>query len=116
MIIGTAGTAIAIWCVYTFASVGRGTPAPFDPPKRLVITGPYYYVRNPMYMAAGFALGGIALFYESMMLLLYTGLFFLATHLFVVWYEEPTLRRTFDQEYNVYSRKVRRWWPGGWKI
>jgi protein-S-isoprenylcysteine O-methyltransferase Ste14 len=109
--IGAAGAAIALWCIVSFASIGRGTPAPFDPPRRLVVQGPYRFVRNPMYIGAGLALAGAALFYESLPLLVYTGLFFLATHLFVVWYEEPTLRRTFGQEYEAYCRQVRRWWP-----
>ena len=111
MVIGAAGAAVALWCVFTFTSIGRGTPAPFDPPRRLVIRGPYRFVRNPMYIGAGLALAGAALFYESLPLLGYTGFFFLATHLFVVWYEEPTLRRTFGQEYEAYCRQVRRWWP-----
>jgi len=111
MVIGVAGAAVAVWCIFTFASIGRGTPAPFDPPRRLVIQGPYRFVRNPMYIGAGLALASAALLYESLPLLGYTGLFFLATHLFVVWYEEPTLRRTFGQEYEAYCRRVRRWWP-----
>jgi len=111
MIIGAAGSAVALWCIFTFASVGRGTPAPFDPPRRLVIQGPYRFVRNPMYIGAGLALAGAALFYESLPLLGYTGLFFLATHVFVVWYEEPALRRTFGQEYEAYCGRVGRWWP-----
>lgn len=109
--IGAAGAVVALWCIVIFAFVGRGTPAPFDPPRRLVIQGPYRFVRNPMYMGAGLALASAALFYESLPLLGYTGLFFLATHVFVVWYEEPTLRRTFGQEYEAYCRQVRRWWP-----
>jgi protein-S-isoprenylcysteine O-methyltransferase Ste14 len=111
MVIGAAGAAVALWCVFTFASIGRGTPAPFDPPRRLVIQGPYRFVRNPMCIGAGLALASAALFYESLPLLGYAGLFFLTTHLFVVWYEEPTLRQIFRQEYEAYCRKVRRWWP-----
>lgn len=111
MVIGAAGAAVALWCIFTFASIGRGTPAPFDPPRRLVIQGPYRFVRNPMYIGAGLALGSAALFYESLPLLGYAGLFFLATHLFVLWYEEPTLLRTFGQEYEAYCRQVGRWWP-----
>ena len=109
MVVGAAGAAIALWCIFTFAFIGRGTPAPFDPPRRLVIRGPYRFVRNPMYLGAGLALASSALFYESLPLLGYMGLFFLATHIFVVWYEEPTLRRTFGQEYEAYCRQVRRW-------
>jgi protein-S-isoprenylcysteine O-methyltransferase Ste14 len=111
MVTGAAGAAVALWCVLTFALIGRGTPAPFDPPRRLVVRGPYRFVRNPMYIGAGLALASAALFYESWPLLGYTGLFFLATHLIVVGYEEPTLRRTFGQEYEAYCRRVRRWWP-----
>src|SRR5207244_2742364 len=80
MVIGAAGAAVALWCIFTFAALGRGTPAPFDPPRRLVIRGPYRFVRNPMYMGAGLALAGAALFYESLPLLGYAGVFFLATH------------------------------------
>jgi protein-S-isoprenylcysteine O-methyltransferase Ste14 len=111
IIIGTAGGVVALWCVVTFARIGKGTPAPFDPPRRLVIQGPYRFVRNPMYIGAVLALAGTALFYESGPLLAYAGLFLLASHVFVVWYEEPTLRRTFGEEYEAYSRRVGRWWP-----
>lgn len=111
MVIGAAGAAVALWCIFTFAFIGRGTPAPFDPPRQLVIKGPYRFVRNPMYIGAGLALASAALFYQSWSLLVYAGLFFLITHLFVVWYEEPTLRRTFGLEYGAYCRQVRRWWP-----
>ncbi len=111
MVIGAAGAVVALWCIFTFASVGRGTPAPFDPPRQLVVQGPYRFVRNPMYIGAGLALAGAALFYESLPLLGYTGLFFLATHLLVVWYEEPALQRTFGQDYEAYCGRVRRWWP-----
>lgn len=111
MAVGCIGAALALWCVVTFALVGKGTPAPFDPPRRLVVKGPYAFVRNPMYIGAAFVLTGAALFYQSTGLLAFTGLFALATHLFVVWYEEPTLRRMFGEGYEGYSLRVRRWWP-----
>ena len=111
MIMVTIGTAIALWCVFTFVFVGKGTPAPFDPPRKLVIRGPYRFVRNPMYIGAGMTLAGAALYYESLSVFIYTCLFFLATHLFVVLYEEPTLRRTFGDEYEAYCDRVKRWWP-----
>lgn len=111
IVVVTAGAALALWSVVTFAFVGRGTPAPFDPPRRLVVQGPYRVVRNPMYIGAALALGGAALFYQSFPLLGYTVLFSLITHLFVLWYEEPTLRRTFGNEYDGYCERVRRWWP-----
>jgi protein-S-isoprenylcysteine O-methyltransferase Ste14 len=64
-----------------------------------------------MYVGAGLALAGAALFYEWWPLMSYSVVFLLAAHLFVVWYEEPTLRQTFGQEYEAYCRQVRRWWP-----
>jgi protein-S-isoprenylcysteine O-methyltransferase Ste14 len=109
--IAAAGAALALWCVLTFAFVGKGTPAPFDPPRRLVVRGPYRHVRNPMYSGAGTALAGAALCYQSLALFGYTGLFLLITHLFVLWYEEPTLRRLFGAEYESYCLHVSRWWP-----
>jgi protein-S-isoprenylcysteine O-methyltransferase Ste14 len=111
MVIGTVGAVIAIWCVLAFGTIGQGTPAPFDPPRRLVVRGPYRFVRNPMYIGAGLALAGTALFYKSLSMLGYTALFFLVSHLFVLGYEEPTLRRTFGESYAAYCRRVGRWWP-----
>jgi protein-S-isoprenylcysteine O-methyltransferase Ste14 len=111
MLLGASGAALALACILTFVFVGRGTPAPFDPPRRLVVQGPYRLVRNPMYLGAVLALAGAALFYQSVALFGYAGLFLLTTHLFVVLYEEPTLRRTFESEYEAYCRRVGRWWP-----
>lgn len=111
MIVGMLGAALALWCILTFAFVGKGTPAPFDPPRRLVIRGPYRLVRNPMYIGAALGLLGAALFYQSWSLFLYTAIFLLLTHLFVIGYEEPTLRRNFGTEYIDYCGRVRRWRP-----
>lgn len=113
MAIGASGVILALWCIATFILIGRGTPAPFDPPRRLVVVGPYRLVRNPMYIGAALALGGAALYYQSWALLGYCAAFALATHLFVVTYEEPTLRATFGDPYVRYCQRVRRWWPGG---
>jgi protein-S-isoprenylcysteine O-methyltransferase Ste14 len=107
----TIGATLALWCILTFAVIGRGTPAPFDPPRRLVVRGPYRYVRNPMYLGASCALVGAALYYQSAALLTYAGVFLLITHVFVVSYEEPTLRQAFGEDYHAYCREVRRWWP-----
>jgi protein-S-isoprenylcysteine O-methyltransferase Ste14 len=112
--IATAGALVALSCLWAFAWIGKGTPAPFDPPRRLVVCGPYRFLRNPMYLGAGLAVGGAALFFESVQLLAFIALFLLATHLFVLLYEEPTLRRTFGPEYESYCRRVHRWWPSVW--
>jgi protein-S-isoprenylcysteine O-methyltransferase Ste14 len=111
IILGVAGSVLALWCIATFAFAGKGTPAPFDPPRRLVAQGPYRHVRNPMYLGAALALSGAAVFYLSIPLLGYVGLFLLATHGFVVWYEEPTLARLFGGDYQSYCGRVRRWLP-----
>jgi protein-S-isoprenylcysteine O-methyltransferase Ste14 len=109
LLAGAAGAAITLACVVTFVFVGRGTPAPFDPPRRLVVTGPYRFARNPMYLGAAAAMSGAALYFQSMALLGYITAFLLVTHLFVVIYEEPTLRSTFGNDYDVYCRSVARW-------
>lgn len=111
LVAGVGGAGVTLWCIATFAVVGRGTPAPFDPPRRLVMRGPYAFVRNPMYLGAALALAAAALYYGSAPLAGYTALFLLITHLFVVWYEEPALRRTFGSEYQDYCARVRRWRP-----
>jgi len=111
MVVGAAGAGLALWSILSFIVIGRGTPAPFDPPRLLVVRGPYTYVRNPMYCGASLALGGAALYYESGALLAYLVLFLLMAHLFVVFYEEPTLARLFDGEYETYRQRVPRWRP-----
>ena len=111
ILLGAVGSIIALWCIFSFAAEGKGTPAPFDPPRRLVAVGPYRFVRNPMYIGAALALAGAALFYRSWSLLGYTGLFLLVAQVFVFVHEEPTLRRTFGREYDDYCSRTGRWWP-----
>jgi protein-S-isoprenylcysteine O-methyltransferase Ste14 len=105
------GGAIALWCVLSFALLGKGTPAPFDPPRRLVRAGPYRRVRNPMYLGAGTALLGAAVYYRSPALLGYLAAAWLVLHFFVIGYEEPTLTRLFGAEYEAYRKAVPRWLP-----
>lgn len=105
------GGLLAIWCVVMFATIGKGTAAPFDPPRRLVVRGPYRFVRNPIYVGAGLALGGAALFYTSLPLFGLLVFYWIVLHALVHFYEEPTLKRTFGSEYEQYLRDVRRWWP-----
>lgn len=94
-----------------FAIKGRGTPAPVMPPTRLVVTGLYRYVRNPMYVAVLWIVVGQALLFGSRRLLAYAAVVWLAVHLFVQLYEEPALRARFGDDYASYTAAVRRWWP-----
>ena len=106
------GASVYFRCVWDFASVGKGTPAPIDPPKVLVVRGLYRYVRNPIYLGVLFVLSGEAVFFESWTLLRYAIGAFVIFHLFVIVYEEPSLRRKFGESYERYCRNVRRWVPG----
>jgi protein-S-isoprenylcysteine O-methyltransferase Ste14 len=94
-----------------FVVEGLGTPAPVAPTERLVVGGVYRYVRNPMYLAVGATIVGQALLLGQPVLLLYALAFALAVVAFVRWYEEPTLRRQFGEEYEQYRREVPGWWP-----
>jgi protein-S-isoprenylcysteine O-methyltransferase Ste14 len=109
--VSVLGASVALACIITFVVVGQGTPAPFDPPRRLVVTGPYRWVRNPMYLSAAIAMAGAALYYESAALGGYVGVFLAVMQVFVVVHEEPTLRRSFEGEYDAYCHHVRRWLP-----
>jgi protein-S-isoprenylcysteine O-methyltransferase Ste14 len=112
LLVIAAGAAVLIRCIADFARIGRGTLAPVDPPKTLVVRGLYRYVRNPMYVGVlGVLLGEAALF-QSVALLAYTGIWFLFVNLFVIFYEEPTLRAQFGESYEQYRRSVGRWIPG----
>jgi protein-S-isoprenylcysteine O-methyltransferase Ste14 len=112
------GFAVALRCVWDFGWTGRGTPAPIAPPQRLVVVGFYRHVRNPMY--EGFAAGWIGLWivfgHANVAMIAAVAAVALAVHLFVVFYEEPTLRGKFGADYEQYCRNVGRWWPRvrGW--
>ena len=112
------GFAVALRCVWDFGRTGRGTPAPVAPPQRLVVVGFYRYVRNPMYL--GFAAGWIGLWvifgHANLAAIAAVAAVALAVHLFVLFYEEPTLRGKFGADYEQYCRNVHRWWPRvpGW--
>ena len=106
------GVAILVRCIWEFAARGRGTLAPVDPPKHLVVSGLYRYVRNPMYVGAVTLILGEALLFRSVALLEYAALFFVFVNVFVLFYEEPILRRRFGESYERYRRAVSRWLPG----
>jgi protein-S-isoprenylcysteine O-methyltransferase Ste14 len=105
------GAAILLQCAWDFAVVGLGTPAPIDPPKTLVVSGLYRFVRNPMYVGVALVLFSEALLFSSPRLLAYALLVALGFHLFAVAYEEPTLRNEFGASYHAYCQAVPRWIP-----
>jgi len=107
------GFAVALRCVWDFGRTGHGTPAPIAPPTRLVVVGPYRYVRNPMYL--GFLTGWIGLWvvfgranFTAFVIALTV---VICVSAFVMLYEEPTLRRTFGAAYDEYCANVHRWLP-----
>jgi len=98
-------------CFLRFAWQGLGTPAPVAPPQRLIVTGLYRHVRNPMYVAVLSLVFGQALFFGRPSLLVYGAALWAAFHAFVVAYEEPTLRARFPEQHARYVRAVPRWLP-----
>jgi protein-S-isoprenylcysteine O-methyltransferase Ste14 len=105
------GVALLSWCTWDFIAHGRGTPNPLDPPKFLVAQGPYRRVRNPMYVGVGLILFGESLMFDSLPVLVYTATVLFGFHLFVLLYEEPTLRSQFGESYEQFCRDVPRWLP-----
>lgn len=106
-----AGFGLAAWSVYLFASMGRGTLAPWSPTKRLVVYGPYRYCRNPMITGVCGILLGEALILQSAGIFAWLFLFFLINNIYFLLREEPDLRRRFGKEYVTYCRHVPRWIP-----
>jgi protein-S-isoprenylcysteine O-methyltransferase Ste14 len=106
-----AGGATGLACVFLFLTAGRGTPAPFDPPRVFVATGPYRYVRNPMYVGAILALAGAGLAVQSISILGLAAAFWGLSHLMVVLNEEPALEKRFGDSFLLYKRQVGRWLP-----
>lgn len=111
ILIAAFGAMLLITCVVAFVQSGRGTPAPFDPPREFVAIGPYLVVRNPMYIGAFSVIFGAALALRSVSIVCLGLAFLLAAHLFVVLYEEPSLQRRFGSSYVDYRQRVGRWIP-----
>jgi protein-S-isoprenylcysteine O-methyltransferase Ste14 len=105
------GALVTLWCVSTFATRGRGTPAPFDPPREFVAVGPYRYVRNPMYIGAAGVILGAGLILRSPSISGLAVLFLVFFHLFVLLYEEPALESRFGSPCLHYKSSVHRWLP-----
>jgi len=110
VLIGLGGVLLAD-CFARFALQGLGTPAPVAPTARLVVSGAYRWVRNPMYVAVTALILGQAAVFASLPLMLYGYTIWAAFHAFVLGYEEPTLRRTFPDAYAAFFAAVPRWIP-----
>lgn len=111
-----AGFALFVCCVVLFARVGRGTLAPWDPTRHLVVVGPYRHVRNPMISAVAMMLLGLAALHASWKLTLWFAAFMLTNHVYFLLSEEPGLVARFGGEYERYRASVPRWVPRarGW--
>jgi protein-S-isoprenylcysteine O-methyltransferase Ste14 len=107
-----AGVIVLSWCVRDFYVAGKGTLAPWDPPRQLVSVGLYRFSRNPMYVGVLLILIGWTAGFQTRALLIYTISVALMFHLRVVLYEEPWLARTFGDEWSRYRSRVPRWIVG----
>ncbi len=105
------GASVYTSCLWNFAVSGRGTPAPIDPPKTLVVRGPYNYTRNPMYVGVLCVIAAWALLFTSLPLSIYGICVAVSFHVFVLFYEEPHLKRAFGASYEDYCARVNRWLP-----
>jgi protein-S-isoprenylcysteine O-methyltransferase Ste14 len=105
------GVVVYLSCAWDFASAGQGTPAPIDPPRNLVDRGLYRFVRNPRYVGVLLILAGEGIAFRSLRILYYALFVWLFFHLFVVFYEEPALKRKFGASYEEYLSRVPRWVP-----
>lgn len=107
----SAGLIGAARAVDLFMRVGDGTPAPWAPPRTLVVIGLYAYVRNPMMLSAIFILIGEAIVTCSLPILVWAFIFWAVNTFYFIYFEEPVLRRRFGRNYEEYSRHVGRWVP-----
>jgi protein-S-isoprenylcysteine O-methyltransferase Ste14 len=103
------GLIVMLRCILQFALEGKGTLSPVDPTKKLVIRGFYRHSRNPMYVGVMMMLIGEAIMMRSTSLWIYAAIVFTAFNLFIMFHEEPRLRRDFGDEYLLYCKKVGRW-------
>ena len=106
-----AGILVLLECFTRFAAQGIGTPAPVFPTKQLIVTGAYRFVRNPMFVAVLAILLGQAMFFGNVGIIIWAACAWIVAALFVIGYEEPTMRRTYGSDYEAYRARVPRWIP-----
>lgn len=100
-----------LWAEALFVFVGKGTPLPIEPPKEFVISGPFRFVRNPMYLGLLTLIIGMALLLDRLVVLGYAGVFLAGVTVFLLVFEEPQLRRRFGASYQEFLEHVPRWIP-----
>ena len=105
------GLSLAAWTVSLFMKFGQGTPAPWDPPKKLVVRGPYRYVRNPMITSVLLMLAAEALLFQSWPIFFWLIFFFLLNTIYFPFFEERSLEKRFGSNYLEYKKYVPRWIP-----
>lgn len=105
------GALVVLWCLVLFVTEGRGTPAPFDPPRAFVAKGPYRLVRNPMYEGAFLVLAGLGFAWRSAGVLALALVAVVSAHVFVILVEEPGLKDRFGESYRGYLASTNRWLP-----
>lgn len=117
LLISAIGLTFSFWTAMLFRKIGKGTPAPWDPPKKMVIRGPYRHVRNPMIMSVLIILFAEALFFQSWPLILWMLIFFVGNSIYFPLVEERGLEKRFGEDYRKYKANVPRWIPKvkGWK-
>jgi protein-S-isoprenylcysteine O-methyltransferase Ste14 len=108
-LIFVAGLIIMLICIGSFATQGKGTLSPADPTQELVVEGLYTYSRNPMYVGVALMLIGESMFFVSIVLWVYAICVVSTFHLFILYFEEPRLKRDFGEKYVIYCRRVKRW-------
>ncbi len=111
LLLGATGLFFAVWTVRLFVKVGKGTPAPWAPPQKLVVRGPYRHVRNPMLTSVNVMLVAESLLLGSWYLAGWMLVFFLLNTVFFIFFEEPGLERRFGEDYRRYRANVPRWIP-----
>jgi protein-S-isoprenylcysteine O-methyltransferase Ste14 len=111
LVVAVPGLILAAWTMSLFIRFGDGTAAPWDPPQKLVIRGPYRHVRNPMISGVLFLLIAESMFFDVSGLLVWTTVFFVGNSVYFPLVEEPGLRKRFGDDYKIYFRNVGRWIP-----
>ncbi|MCP4021605.1 MAG: isoprenylcysteine carboxylmethyltransferase family protein [Desulfobacteraceae bacterium] len=111
MFVMLIGAIVLFWCVRDFYVLGKGTLAPWDPPKNLVVLGLYRFVRNPMYVGVLLLVLGWSIYFCSPVLIAYLFILAVAFHIRVIKNEEPWLKAQFASQWELYQKKVSRWLP-----